>query len=81
MCDSETCDKVKAVELLSAVMPLSEMERHHKCTTVKDEKSLRFIYGSEGKRLCEYALNRLRERMCVRCALLYTVYVRFVLVS
>lgn len=44
------------------VMPLREMERLHKCTTVKDEKSLRFIYGSEGQRLCEYALNGLTER-------------------
>lgn len=47
-------------------MPFREMERHHKCTTVKDEKSLQDIYGSEGQRLCEFALNGLieREKLC-----------------
>lgn len=38
-------------------MSQREMERYRK---VKDEKSLQ--YGSEGQRLCEYALNGLTER-------------------
>lgn len=50
-------------------MPPREMERYHK---VKDEKSLQVIYGSEGQRLCEYALNGLtdRGRISMCCVLL-----------